>query len=335
MEDNDLPGGNPNDAGRQADTGIYVVYGNSSGSVSGNIVTGYTGTGIYVNDGSAIYDNTVYGNGTGICAWGTIGGANWSAGQPNDVYDNSVGIQAEGGSEVRFNLIHGNSTGILVSYVGSVTIDHNVIYRNTGQGILAHDSSLSVVSNTIYTPSGDGVWFDNGSSNETLENNIIWTDGGYDIYVATDSQAGFSSDYNNLFTTGTGTLVWFQKPFTDLFDWQTESGYDRHSIGYTAPDGVANLQDNPQFVDLADDNYHLTDLVSTSIAAGDPSSPFNLQPGPCSGDRIEPAPMATPRRPRRRHRLTSRSTTPTTTPIGRPTPATPSCGIRTTCRPMP
>ena len=112
---------------------------------------------------------------------------------------------------------------------------HNLIYRNTDQGILVDNGhDISIENNTIYTPSGDGVRIRNAAYNVTLRNNILWTDSGYDLYVATDSQQGFVSDYNNLFTAGGATLVWWQKPFTDLFDWQVEADYDNHSIGYTA-----------------------------------------------------------------------------------------------------
>ncbi len=130
------------------------------------------------------------------------------------------------------------------------------------------------------------------SSNVGLLNNIVWTDGGYDLYVAADSQVGFTSDYNNLYTTnpgdpattpGTAAVVWWQKSFTDLFDWQVEADYNVHSIGYTAP---APTLDNPQFVDLAGDDYQLTNVASTSIAAGDPASAYDLQPAP-NGGRIE------------------------------------------------
>ena len=108
---------------------------------------------------------------------------------------------------------------------------------------------------------------ENASSNVSLLNNILWTNSGYDLYVATDSQVGFTSDYNNLYTTnpgdptttpGTAALVWWQESFTDLFDWQVESDYDVHSIGYTAPDPTL---DNPQFVDLATDDYQLTNVA--------------------------------------------------------------------------
>ncbi len=123
----------------------------------------------------------------------------------------------------------------------------------------------------------------NAAYNVTLRNNIVWTDSGYGLYVATDSQQGFVSDYNNLFTAGGATLVWWQKPFTDVFDWQVEADFDSHSIGYTA---VSPSLDNPQFVNLAGDDYHLQNGVSTSIDAGDPAGLWNLEPG-ANGGRID------------------------------------------------
>ena len=136
-------------------------------------------------------------------------------------------------------------------------------------------NDVSIRNNTIYTSSGDGVRIHNSSSNVSLSNNIIWTASGFDIYVATDSQQGFASDYNNLYATGGATLVWWQKPFYDLFDWQVEADFDRHSIGYTSP---APTLDAPQFVNQAISDYHLQSN-STSIDAGDPTDLANVEPG--------------------------------------------------------
>ena len=44
------------------------------------------------------------------------------------------------------------------------------------------------------------------SQNVQLRNNILWTPRGYDISVANDSQQGFDSNYNLLYTTGTGKI---------------------------------------------------------------------------------------------------------------------------------
>ncbi len=168
--------------------------------------------------------------------------------------------------------------------------------------------------------------YGNSSSNVSLENNILWTDNGYDLYVATDSQVGFSSDYNNLYTANPAqaALVWWQKSFTDLFDWQVESGYDTHSIGYTAP---APTRDDPLFVNLAADDYQLSNYISTSIDAGNPTSARIYSPTE-RGSSLEP--MATRRKPHSRPHHISVSTIPTTIPTGPSTSATRSSGIRIT-----
>jgi autotransporter-associated beta strand protein/parallel beta-helix repeat protein len=279
-------------------TGLYLgTY--TINSVSGTIAVFSNnavhddGTGLFSNTGSLlVYGNAFYNNTTGILGYGTFGGTDWSA--PNDIYSNATGIHAYAGDTVRFNRIHGNTVqAILVDgYASNVTINNNVIFRNPAEGIvLDRASSVAITSNTIYTPAGDGVRIQDGSSNVSLENNIIWTDKGYDLYVTTDSQVGFASDYNNLYTTqpSQATLVWWQKPFNDLFDWQVEANYDNHSIGYTS---VNPALDNPNFVNLAGDNYLLPDssatgFKSTSVAAGNPSSPFNLETRGPDGDRID------------------------------------------------
>ena len=242
----------------------YGIYNNGAASIFNNTVSeSYVGIDSY--GAAALYGNTIDSNATGLYGSGTFGGTSWSAGQPNDINDNTTGVQLTGAATVYFNKIHGNSVGILVSSAGGTVIQNNLIYRNTGQGILVQGANgVTIASNTIYTPAGDGVRIMDSSSNVGLQNNIIWTNSGYDIYVATDSQVGFTSDYNDLYTTnpgdpsvtpGTAALVWFEEAFTDLFNWQVESNYDVHSIGYTAP---APTLDNPQFVNLAGDEYQLS-----------------------------------------------------------------------------
>ena len=271
----------------QSTYGVYLDSGTNT--VTGNNIFSNQ-LGVYArNSGNTIYGNMVHNNVTGIEGYGTFGGSDWSA--PNDIYNNTTGIRAYGGNTVQFNRIHGNTVGILANYYGPVSIQHNLIYRNTGQGILVDNvNGVTITNNTIYTPSGDGVRIQNSCINVSLRNNILWvasgggnSSGGYDLYVTTNSQVGFSSDYNNLYSTGSGKLVWWQKDFVDLFDWQVEADYDDHSIGYTAPNPTL---DDPQFVNLADDDYHLTNVVSTSIDAGDPASLFNLEPG-TNGGRID------------------------------------------------
>ncbi len=241
---------------------------------------------------SQIIGNAVYDNGTGMAGSDTFGPADWSPNLANDIYGNSVGASASNGGIVQFNRIHNNVVG--VSAGTASRIQHNLIYRNTGdlvqpedgkpyytgRGITVGGQNAIVENNTVYTTAGDAIRVQGFASNVTLRNNILWTADGYDIYVENDSQVGFASDYNNLFVSGLGVPVWWQKPFTDIYDWMVEGGFDAHSIGYTALDPTL---DNPRFVDLAADNYHLMNEVSTSIDAGDPATPYALEPGPNGG----------------------------------------------------
>ncbi len=110
------------------------------------------------NSSADVYGNTVFDNGTGIQGYGTFGGTNWSPGQPNDVHDNTTGIDPFSGTTVQFNNVQSNVTGIDAASVSNVNVNHNVIDRNTGEGILADNvNTLSITSNTVYSPSGDAV----------------------------------------------------------------------------------------------------------------------------------------------------------------------------------
>ncbi|NQT19058.1 MAG: right-handed parallel beta-helix repeat-containing protein, partial [Planctomycetes bacterium] len=261
------------------DYGVDVAGGIAA--VSGNELF-ECGTGLFSNTpGTTAYDNDVHHNITGVEGYGTFGGADWSAGQPNDIHHNTTGVIAYNNAIVRFNRIHHNSTGL--SCRSSVTVDHNLIYRNTARGVLVSASSgTTIENNTVYADSGDCIRIQNGAQDISLTNNILWTTDGYDVWVDTDSQVGFSSDYNNLFASDTGRVIWWQRTFSDLFDWQVEADFDRNSIGYTA---VNPVLDDPLFVNLAADDYHLTDVLSTSIDAGDPTSILTQEPAP-DGDRI-------------------------------------------------
>jgi len=238
-------------------------------NVSGNTVT-QSGTGIYSGSASAVIaGNTLSSNTIGLKGYGRLGGVDWDTNAGNDIFNNGTGIVVANGTPgggsavtVQFNRIHGNAVGIDAQR--SADINHNAIYRNTSIGVLISGAtSATLANNTIYSPAGDGgsysssfngVQIQANATNVTLKNNIIWVSAGYDLYVDRSSQQGFISDYNNFFKTGSASLVWWQKPFNDIFDWQSEAASDLHSIGSTVPDPT---RDNPHFVNLAADNYHL------------------------------------------------------------------------------
>ncbi|MFM8324561.1 MAG: hypothetical protein ACKN9U_06860, partial [Pirellulaceae bacterium] len=98
---------------------------------------------------------------------------------------------------------------------------------------------------TVYQPVGNAVLIEGYSSDVLLRNNILWVDAGYDIYVASDSKTGFSSNFNLLYTgpdVNANVGYWDQGGVTKrdtLADWRLATGQDGRSI-----------DSNPNFVDL-------------------------------------------------------------------------------------
>lgn len=227
------------------------------------------------NGVNEIYGNEIYANNIGIVGGAVIGGTDWSA--PNRIHDNTIaGIEAAANAEIRFNRILGNPEGVRAA--DGLVLHHNIIARNGNYAVLLdNDDNVEVKFNTIYAPTGHGVSLTNNSANIHLNHNIIWTEDGYGITVDLTSQNGFQSDYNNLYRSDNGDIVFWQKAYRDIYNWQVEAGFDLNSIGWTSPDP---LLDDPQFVDAANDDYHLTDQSSTSLDAGDPTLDASMEPSP-------------------------------------------------------
>jgi len=229
---------------------------------------------------SQIIANEVFGNAIGIRGTNEIGPGQWAGALHNMIHGNQTGVLAEVGAEVRYNRIFENQTGVAVE--GDTVVHHNLIYRNTAAGVLLDEAyNVDVVNNTILAGGGDGIRLASGTTATAIHNNIIKVTSGYALYVDEDSQFGYASDHNNLFTGGSGRVAFQGKDFADLLDWQVEAESDLHSIGYTT---VSPTLDDPTFVNEAGDDYRLQS-ASTSIDAGDPRSDFNLEPGP-NGNRI-------------------------------------------------
>jgi parallel beta-helix repeat protein len=225
---------------------------------------------------SQILANDIHHNATGLTGSDTLGPLDWSL--PNDIHDNDIGVATSTGAVARFNRIHANTIGVAVGSNSAVV--SNLIYRNTGtlvddgsgmlsysgRGVLLSGTQGAMVeNNTIYTPAGDGIRLQGSASGNHLRNNIVWTENGYDLYVANDSQQAFASDYNNFFTTAGHSGVVAER-LCRCRRLMIESD----TIHTDWHDRSRSTLDNLQFVNLAADDYHLADLVSTSIDAGDP-----------------------------------------------------------------
>ncbi len=269
VEDNDIHGGA---------TGLYMSA--SAGGTARHNTIHDNAIGMEFHNASLqVYGNDISAGSTaGVVTDVTLGGGDWS--DPNRVHDNAVGVQAQSGATIRFNKIEGNTIGVQAGAASQV--HHNLLLNNATGVLISGVAGVSVVNNTIVTAAGDGIHVQSGASAATIRNNIVWTQDGYDLYVANDSQAGLASDYNNLFTSGAGKLVWYQKPFDDLFDWQIESLQDAHSIGYTR---IAPTLDAPAFVNAPGGDYRQA-ASSTSVDGGSPADSAALEPAP-NGGRVD------------------------------------------------
>ena len=297
-----------NDVYGNVSTGIQAFGGNLSSSqriqISGNHVHNNGGNGISASffvlvSGNEIYhaavgrfglelrdraeasENDVFDNVDGVLVGGSSSAGDAPSAHDNRVYDNSdVGITAYSNSVVTANSVYSNGTGIFLqgpvrSYyeVGSnVTLASNLVYSNTSTGIsIDNFSGVRILNNTVYQDVGDAIdaygW--NGSSNLQLRNNILWVSAGVDLNIASNSQVGFDSDYNDLYATGTGVVgMWQGESVPNLAAWAYSLMQDRHS-----------LSTDPQF---ATGGFQLQN-TSIAIDAGDPASPYSAEPAPNGG----------------------------------------------------
>ena len=237
-----------------------------------------------------IVGNHIRNNAIGIRHGAVVGGGDWS--NPNLITANGIGIHAAPDSEIRFNRVsHSNDTAIRIS-ADNVSVHHNLVFR-TGtdpDGTVANPdadailvdgaSGTRIVHNTVYATEGDAVRLANSAADTGLRNNILYSEGKHVLRVSLDSQAGFASNYNNLYAQGGAILVNWQKNFDDLYDWQVESRYDTGSLGSTDPHPRL---DAPNFVDAANNDFHLPDDGSTSIDSADPADAFSNEPAPHGG----------------------------------------------------
>ncbi|MBI1395302.1 MAG: LEPR-XLL domain-containing protein, partial [Betaproteobacteria bacterium] len=229
-----------------------------AGSGTNHIVGNTTGV---VSVGAQFQQLDIDGNQVGVTGSGVLGGTLLDF--ANVIENNATGVAHYLGV-VQYNRFSANGVAIdVTSDMGNQTngfgIWHNLFYRNTVAGIrITGASDVRIYQNTFYALAGDNIRISGGSSEVEIQGNILWAQGGYDIYVANDSQAGFFSDYNNLYKTASGKLVYWTKDFTDVLDWQADvARFDLHSIGATVvnPDWA-----KPQFRDIDRNDFRLFDV---------------------------------------------------------------------------
>ena len=243
------------------------IYSNGTGidtfgpdTISNSDIYDNVGNGINSSSGNLIVQNSrVHGNLDGIAlqGGGQIVGSR--------IYGNvGVGIRASASPiTVTGNVIYSNQYAIAASGYngGTFTIANNLIYEDSVVAIrLASTvpSAYEIVNNTIYEPVAHAIYA-TSSDNVHLRNNIIWTQAGYGIYIANDSQADFVSNFNDLYATGTGKVGFWQGDRATLVDWQFANFRDGDSLSadplFVNPQGADAILGAPNVQGLTASYY--------------------------------------------------------------------------------
>ncbi|MEM7032997.1 MAG: choice-of-anchor Q domain-containing protein, partial [Chloroflexota bacterium] len=248
------------------------IYENST-AVAGSIIYG---GGIHVNTGASnviiehneIYSNTVQTTLPNVGGGGGIGNQapNTTIIRQNQIYDNSAsGTLAFGGGVYNFN--------------GLMDLSANTIYQNTadsvGGGLMNHGTATAtIISNIIYdnqSSGGGGIYNIEGTAfvwnNTIVENVTTGSDGGGGI----KNENGAVTISNTIIMSNTDNAG---PNDIDFFDGGTiEAFYSRiDNIDAGTPFTSNNdVLVDPDFVDPAQNDFHLLDS-SSMIDAGDPAS---------------------------------------------------------------
>ena len=266
-----------------ATTGINTY----NSTITGNTISAIGGGGIYqagiVMQLATASNNTIFSCVVGINAGSSAIVLN------NRVYSNSLyGIFAQYGSTTIGNIVYSNAGGIFTQ--GATTITNNLIYANTSYGInLTGGNVNSITQNTIYQATGDGIEVLNqvfvSPVSIVVNSNIIWTQSGRDLVVADSQVFAFSSNYNDLYVTGTGIVGNLGgQDFASLAAWNAEFALDANSISadplFVNPAGADGVLGFSGGVDHgADDNFAVMG-ASPTIDAADPSISYSSEPIP-------------------------------------------------------
>jgi parallel beta-helix repeat protein len=269
--------------GSAATEGGNLVHDNVAGGidadgdvqVAGNTVYNQSrpgAAGILLADGASAQDNVVHDNDTGILS---VGAASVIG---NRVYHNTQqGIRVASNSTIEQNVVYSNAIGVegdSLGNAGPATVMNNLIYANSSAGLLIHhgSNSVDVLENTIDQPAGDAIHALSSTSNLHVRDNILMTQGGAALDIATDSELGFASDYNDIDATSsppnllnggtTGTFgTWEGLPVATLSAWQSTTLQDRDSLAldplFVAPAGTDGIlgYGGPSS-DGRDDDFH-------------------------------------------------------------------------------
>ncbi|MBT4338419.1 MAG: hypothetical protein HOD63_07510, partial [Bacteroidetes bacterium] len=140
---------------------------------------------------------------------------------------------------------------------GNVNASSNGFYISRGEYNTIANNTVKIMSTSV--SSSNALYLYGGSNIEILNNNLTHFSGGYAINSPYQPSI-LSSDYNNLYSTGTYLGRWNNQNVLSLSSWKSKSSLDSHSVST-----------DPLFLD--NDNLHIYSQVLDG--AGSPISYIN------------------------------------------------------------
>ncbi|HPJ71141.1 MAG TPA: right-handed parallel beta-helix repeat-containing protein, partial [bacterium] len=198
------------------------------------------------------------------------------------------GLEVSGNNnEIYFCRSYSNPGRGIVFTGNANALVNSLLYGNGTGGIVLDGSEQSrLVNVTLDADGGDEIAL-SSSPYAYLLNNIVWAQGAGNRCIAVDgsSQAGFSSEYNNLYATSSAAVgYWDGSDRSTLADWRAVSFQDQSSLS-DDPIFVGGGDYHPQSQEAS---YHTgawtaDTFTSPGIDAGDPASPSYSESAPRGG----------------------------------------------------
>ncbi|MFL7793461.1 MAG: right-handed parallel beta-helix repeat-containing protein, partial [Anaerolineae bacterium] len=151
--------------------------------------------------------------------------------------------------------------GAVRLWQSTMALTNSVVAQNQASGFQVTQSSLGLVNNTIVSNTADGINLWDSGIVSLLRNNIIADNGNY--AVGGDGTVSLS-EYNDLWNNPGGT-------------------YEMLTVTL----GSGNIALDPQFVDVANGDYHLqadSPCIDTGTSTGAPMEDFEEDPRPLDGN---------------------------------------------------
>ncbi len=120
---------------------------------------------------------------------------------------------------------------------------------NFAAGIYIYSANVNIYHNTVYIGSSDAssvAFYADGYQGVRVVNNIFVNAGGGYAYQGSSWSGIITSDYNNLYTSGSYIGQWGWTDYTDLAAWRAATGLEGNSVSVLPP--------------FAADRYHLTQV---------------------------------------------------------------------------